>query len=186
MSDELNEVRGEIDGIDAQLLELLNRRARCAQKVGEIKARRGESGFVYRPEREAQVLRRIRGMNAGPLPDENVVGFFRELMSACLALERPLCAAYLGPAGTFSESAAAKHFGQAANLMPLASIDDIFREVEAGRADYGVAPAENSTEGAVGRTLDLLMSAPLKVCGEVVLRIHQHLMSREASLETVV
>ncbi|MDR1936097.1 MAG: prephenate dehydratase [Candidatus Accumulibacter sp.] len=182
---ELSDARGEIDAIDAQLLDLLNRRARCAQKVGEIKARRGEGDFVYRPEREAQVLRRIRESNAGPLADESVTWFFRELMSACLSLEQPLCVVFLGPLGTFSESAAAKHFGHAAHLSPQASIDDVFREVEAGRADFAVAPVENSTEGAIGRTLDLLMASPLKVCGEVVLRVEQHLMSRESSLDAI-
>jgi chorismate mutase/prephenate dehydratase len=182
---ELAEVRGEIDAIDAQLLDLLNRRARCAQKVGEIKAAHGEGGFIYRPEREAQVLRRIQDMNAGPLPDESVTWFFREVMSACLSLERPLTVAFLGPLGTFSESASTKHFGHAAQLQPQTSIDDVFREVEAGHADFAVVPVENSTEGAIGRTLDLLMTSPLRMCGEVVLPIHQHLMTREASLETI-
>ncbi|MDR0440267.1 MAG: prephenate dehydratase, partial [Candidatus Accumulibacter sp.] len=153
---------------------------------GEIKAARGEGDFVYRPEREAQVLRRVRDMNAGPLPDEDVIRFFRAVMSACLSLERPLSVAFLGPYGTFSESAAAKHFGYAARLSPQSSIDDVFREVEAGHADFAVAPVENSTEGAIGRTLDLLMVTPLKVCGEVVLRIHQHLLSREASPKSIV
>jgi chorismate mutase/prephenate dehydratase len=182
LKNELSAARGEIDAIDAQLIEFLNRRARCAQKVGEIKARHGEGEIIYRPEREAQVLRRIREKNAGPLPDESLVRVFRELMSACLFLERPLSVAFLGPPGTFSESAAARHFGHAARFSPQTSIDDIFREVEAGHADFAVAPVENSTGGAIGRTLDLLMASPLKVCGEVVLRIHQHLMSREASL----
>ena len=189
MSDELKKelsaVRGEIDAIDAQLLELLNRRAGCAQKVGEIKAAHGEAGFIYRPEREAQVLRRIQELNNGPLPDESVTWFFREVMSACLSLERPLGVAFLGPLGTFSESAATKHFGHAAQLLPQTSIDDVFREVEAGHADFAVVPVENSTEGAIGRTLDLLMTSPLKVCGEVVLRIHQHLLTKETSLAAI-
>lgn len=189
MSDDLKKelagVRGEIDAIDAQLLDLLNRRARCAQKVGEIKAAHGEGGFIYRPEREAQVLRRVQEMNAGPLPNESVTWFFREVMSACLSLERPLAVAFLGPLGTFSESAATKHFGHAAQLQPQASIDDVFREVEAGHADFAVVPVENSTEGAIGRTLDLLMTSGLKMCGEVVLRIHQHLMTKESSLDAV-
>ncbi len=181
----LSAVRGEIDAIDAQLLDLLNRRARCAQKVGEIKAEHAEAGFIYRPEREAQVLRRIQEMNKGPLPDDSVTCFFREIMSACLSLERPLTVAFLGPLGTFSESAATKHFGHAAQLLPQVSIDDVFREVEAGHADHAVVPVENSTEGAIGRTLDLLMVSPLKVCGEVVLRIHQYLLSNEASLDSI-
>lgn len=182
---ELSVVRADIDAIDAELLELLNRRARCAQQVGEIKARHGDAGFIYRPEREAQVLRRIQDMNQGPLSSESVTWFFREVMSACLSLEQPLGIAFLGPLGTFSESASTKHFGHAARLLPQSSIDDVFREVEAGHADYGVAPVENSTEGAVGRTLDLLLATSLKICGEVVLRIHQHLLTRAESLDKV-
>jgi chorismate mutase/prephenate dehydratase len=182
---ELSGVRDEIDAIDAQLIELLNRRARCAQKVGEIKAAHGEGDSAYRPEREAQVLRRVLEMNAGPLSNEDAGWFFRAVMSVCLSLERPLSVAFLGPSGTFSESAAGKHFGHAARLLPQSSIDDVFREVEAGRADFAVVPVENSTEGAVGRTLDLLMASPLKMCGEVVLRIRHNLMSREKSLDAV-
>ncbi|MDD2988964.1 MAG: prephenate dehydratase [Zoogloea sp.] len=182
MLQELGVVREQIDAIDAQMLALLNQRARCAQHVGEIKAKYGDAGYIYRPEREAQVLRRIQDLNAGPLPNENVTFFFREVMSACLSLETPLGIAFLGPLGTFSESAAVKHFGHAARLAPQGTIDDVFREVEAGHAHYGVAPVENSTEGAVGRTLDLLLGSSLKICGEVVLRIHQHLMTRETEL----
>ena len=127
-------VRAEIDRIDGELLQLLNQRARCAQRVGEIKAEFGDAGFIYRPEREAQVLRRLQEANPGPLPNENITFFFREVMSACLSLEQPLSIAFLGPLGTFSESAASKHFGHAACLLPQNSIDDVFREVEAARA----------------------------------------------------
>lgn len=182
MLQELGVVREQIDAIDAQMLALLNQRAKCAQHVGEIKAKYGDAGYIYRPEREAQVLRRIQSLNEGPLPNESVTFFFREVMSACLSLETPLGIAFLGPLGTFSESAAVKHFGHAARLAPQGTIDDVFREVEAGHAHYGVAPVENSTEGAVGRTLDLLLGSSLKICGEVVLRIHQHLMTRETEL----
>ncbi len=182
---ELGVVRDEIDSLDGQILELLNKRARCAQKVGEIKAKHGEAGFIYRPEREAQVLRRIQDCNPGPLSDEAVTWLFREVMSACLSLEQPLSVAFLGPLGSFTGTAATKHFGHAARLLPQASIDDVFREVEAGHAHYAVVPVENSTEGAVGRSMDLLFATPLKVCGEVVLRIHQNLMTRETSLDKV-
>jgi chorismate mutase/prephenate dehydratase len=185
MQAELGAVRNEIDAIDTELLSLLNRRARCAQQVGEIKLRHGEESAIYRPEREAQVLRRIQSLNAGPLPTESVTWFFREVMSACLSLERPLGIAFLGPLGTFSENAATKHFGHAARLLPQATIDDVFREVEAGHAEYAVVPVENSTEGAIGRTLDLLLSTPLKIGGEVVLRIHHHLLSNAATLGEV-
>jgi len=182
---ELSCVRAEIDGIDARLLDLLNQRAACAQKVGEIKVRHGAEGHIYRPEREAQVLRRIQELNKGPLADETVTFFFREVMSACLALEQPLGVAFLGPLGTFSESAAVKHFGHAAKLLPQLSFDDVFREVESGHADYAVVPVENSTEGVVGRTMDLLLSTPLMICGEVVLRVHQNLLSKATSLEQI-
>lgn len=189
MNDELQRdlavVREQIDAVDARLLELLNQRAKYAQRVGEIKARHGEAGFIYRPEREAQVLHRVQEMNRGPLSHETVTWFFREVMSACLSLEQPLGIAFLGPLGTFSESAATKHFGHAARLLPQLSIDDVFREVEACHADYAVVPIENSTEGAIGRTLDLLLTTPLKICGEVVLRIHQHLLSNATSLDEV-
>ncbi|MCL2831257.1 MAG: prephenate dehydratase [Betaproteobacteria bacterium] len=185
LQQELAAVRGEIDGIDSELLDLLNRRARCAQTIGAIKARHGEEGFTYRPEREAQILHRVQETNPGPLSGERLAWFFREIMSACLALEEPLGIAFLGPLGTFSESAASKHFGHAARLLPQASIDDVFREVEAGRAHFAVVPSENSTEGAVGRTLDLLLSTPMKICGEVILRVHQHLLSHVGALSGV-
>ncbi|MDS4016513.1 MAG: chorismate mutase, partial [Candidatus Accumulibacter sp.] len=185
LASELAAVRQQIDALDAQLLALLNQRARHAQEVGAIKQRHGEGGVIYRPEREAQVLQRIQAMNPGPLPNESVTWFFREVMSACLSLEQPLGIAFLGPFGTFSESAATKHFGHAARLMPQPSIDDVFREVEALHADYAVVPIENSTEGAIGRTLDLLLNTPLKICGEVVLRIHQHLLSNARALDEV-
>jgi len=175
-------VRTEIDGIDSELLRLLNQRARCAQKVGEIKAEHGEAGHIYRPEREAQVLRRLQEANPGPLSGENITFFFREVMSACLSLEEPLGISFLGPLGSFTGSAATKHFGHAARLLPQASIDDVFREVESGHAHYAVVPVENSTEGAVGRSMDLLLGTQLKICGEVVLRIHQNLLSNEPDL----
>ncbi|MBK1679144.1 prephenate dehydratase [Rhodocyclus tenuis] len=189
MSEELRKaiggVRDEIDAIDNELLALLNRRASCAQRIGEIKAQHGEAGFVYRPEREAQILRRLQELNPGPLGNDNVSWLFRQVMSLCLSLEQPLSVAFLGPLGTFSESAAVRHFGHAARLLPQVSIDDVFREVEANHADFAVVPIENSTEGAIGRTLDLLLTTPLKICGEVVLRIHQHLLSNAPSLGEV-
>ncbi|GAA5785851.1 prephenate dehydratase [Chitiniphilus shinanonensis] len=169
---QLKQHRDAIDGIDARILELLNDRARHARTIGEIKG----GGVVYRPEREAQVLARIKSLNTGPLSDETVAKLFREVMSACLALERPLTIAFLGPEGTFSQAAAIKHFGHAAATTACISIDEAFRSVEAGAADYVVAPVENSTEGAVGRTLDLMVNTSLHICGEVVLRIHHHLL----------
>ncbi|SRR6266581_1091072 len=178
--DELERLRQGIDGIDDEVLGLINARARLAHRIGEIK-----HGNIYRPEREAQVLRRLVEANPGPLPDAAVQRIAREIMSACLALEQPLRIAFLGPPGTFSEAAARKHFGSAPDLAPCAAIDDVFRAVEAGNADYAVVPVENSTEGAIGRTLDLLLSSSLLICGEVNLRIQQNLLSKSATLAGV-
>jgi chorismate mutase/prephenate dehydratase len=172
---ELQRLRGEIDRLDDRILESLNERARLARAVGSLKV-----GQAYRPEREAQVLRRIKERNPGPLSSETVALLFREIMSACLALERPITVAYLGPKGTFSERATLKHFGLAAEAMATVSIDEVFRAVESGAADFGVVPVENSTEGAVGRSLDLMPQTPMKVCGEVIVRIHHNLMSKSA------
>jgi chorismate mutase/prephenate dehydratase len=179
MSDELLKLRNEIDRLDEEILDRLAARARCAQRVGEVK--QGKPPF-YRPEREAQVLRRLAELNPGPLPADAVKTVFREIMSVCLGLEHPQRIAYLGPAGTFSESASRKQFGSAPSFMPMAAIEDVFRVVEAGNVDYGVVPVENSTEGAVNITLDLLLSSTAKVCGEVNLRVHQQLMSRADGL----
>ena len=179
--DELQQHRASIDAIDDEILKLVNRRAEHAQAIGALK-----NGVVYRPEREAQVLRRIKDNNPGPLAGETVARLFREIMSACLALEKPLSVAFLGPQGTFTQAAAIKHFGHAALTRPCASIDEVFREVEAGLADYGVVPVENSTGGAVGTTLDLLLQSPLKVCGEVDLRVHQFLLRKTAGMAGIV
>jgi len=172
---ELERLRDEIDRVDDRIIDSLNERARLARAIGTLKV-----GQAYRPEREAQVLRRIKERNPGPLASETVALLFREIMSACLALERPITVAYLGPKGTFSERATLKHFGLAAEAMPAASIDEVFRAVESGSADFGIVPVENSTEGAVGRSLDLMPQTPMKVCGEVILRIHHNLMAKSA------
>lgn len=180
MSGELLKLRNGIDAIDAELLRLLNERAKLAQQVGHIK-----DGQIYRAEREAQVLRRLCMENPGPLKSENIEHLFREIMSACRALEQHLRIAYLGPEGTFSQAAAFKHFGHAVGNVPCATIDEVFRAVETGRADYAVAPVENSTEGAVSRTLDLIVSSSLKICGEVLLPVHQNLLRKSGGLEGV-
>lgn len=192
MADPLARLRQQIDALDDEILERLNARAQVARQIGELK-NDGAGGdaakvAIYRPEREAQVLRRLKAANPGPLSGEVVARLFREVMSACLALEKPLSIACLGPHGTFSEAASIKQFGHAAAVNPHATIDDVFRSVESGADDYGVVPVENSTEGAVGRTLDLMTGTTLTVCGEVVLRIEQHLMRRaneSASIERV-
>jgi chorismate mutase/prephenate dehydratase len=170
--------RAAIDRIDAEFVRLLSERARLAQEIGKLKG----DGPVYRPEREAEVLRRALAANAGPLANDAVGRVFAEIVSACRALEQQLRIAYLGPAGTFSEMAVAKHFGHSVDGAPLASIDEVFRAAETGATQFAVVPVENSTEGAVGRTLDLLLQTPLAICAEVVLRVHQNLMGkRDAS-----
>ncbi|MBL8521410.1 MAG: chorismate mutase, partial [Betaproteobacteria bacterium] len=171
---DLSQLREAIDQLDQRILAALNERAALARQVGMLKV-----GQAYRPEREAQVLLRIKELNQGPLPDEVVARLFREIMSACLALERPVTVAYLGPKGTFSERAAVKHFGEGAVTLPCASIDEVYRSVESNAADFGVIPVENSTEGAVGRSLDLMPQTPLKTCGEVLVRIHHNLMASD-------
>ncbi|MCM2288563.1 MAG: prephenate dehydratase [Sulfuritalea sp.] len=179
-SQELGKLREGIDEIDGELLRLINERAKLAHRIGEIK-----QGNIYRPEREAQVLRRVAERNPGPLSAVAAQRIVREVMSACLALEQPLTIAYLGPAGTYSEAAARKHFGGAPTLQPCPAIDDVFRTIESGNAHYGVVPIENSTEGAIGRSLDLLLSSPLKICGEINLPIHHNLMGKCVALGDV-
>lgn len=175
--DELKRLRVEIDRLDQEILERISQRAQCAMRVAEVKMKADPQGTVfYRPEREAQVLNRIMEQNPGPLSNEDMARLFREIMSACLALEKPLEVAYLGPEGTFTQQAAKKHFGQWVHTKPMPAIDEVFREVEAGAVQYGVVPIENSTEGVVNHTLDTFISSNLKICGEVELRIHHHLM----------
>ena len=182
----LEEVRGRIDAVDEQLHRLLNERARLAQRVGISKSHDGRTVDFYRPEREAQVLRQARARNAGPLRDEEVLRLFREIMSACLAQQEPLKVAFLGPEGTFTQTAVLNHFGHSVRALPLASIDEVFHEVEAATADFGVVPIENSTEGTVNHTLDRFLTSPLKICGEVELRIRHHLMGTMSALSRIV
>lgn len=185
MSDKLPtlpELRQQIDALDVQIHELINRRAQCAQQVAEVK--KAEDPTItsfYRPEREAQVLQMVMQRNQGPLAGETVARLFREIMSACLALESPLKIAFLGPNGTFTHAAALKHFGHAAITRPMATIDEVFREVEAGSAHYGVVPVENSSEGVVNHTLDCFINSGLKIIGEVELRIHHNLLVAEGT-----
>ncbi|ARU57509.1 chorismate mutase [Oleiphilus messinensis] len=177
-TDALSGLRQEIDRLDREIQKLINQRAACAQQVAHVKmAAQGEENAVfYRPEREAQVLRAIKDRNEGPLGAEEMARLFREIMSACLALEKPMHIAFLGPEGTFTQAAALKHFGHSVVSVPLGAIDEVFREVESGAAHYGVVPIENSTEGMVNHTLDMFMESPNKICGEVQLRIHHHLL----------
>lgn len=184
-NEKLHAIRLRIDSVDDQIQKLLNERASLAQEVAHVKLAAGEAAVFYRPEREAQILRRVKENNPGPLGSEEMARLFREIISACLALEQPMQIAFLGPAGTFTQAAAFKHFGHAVTTVPFGAIDEVFREVEAGGTDYGVVPVENSTEGVINHTLDLLLTSPLKICGEVELRIHQNLMSRESDLAAI-
>jgi chorismate mutase/prephenate dehydratase len=180
----LAEMRERIDDIDEQIQSLIAERAHCARRVGEIKGLQAKADY-YRPEREAQVLRGVVERNKGPLSNEEMLRLFREIMSACLAQEEPLKIAYLGPEGTFTETAVYTKFGHSVRALPVATIDEVFHEVEAGVADFGIAPVENSTEGSINHTLDMFMTSPLKICGEVELRIHQHLLGRMGDLSQI-
>jgi chorismate mutase/prephenate dehydratase len=180
--DQLKALRKRIDSLDEKILELISERAHCAQTVAQVKQKSlpaGSEPVFYRPEREAWVLKHIMELNKGPLDNEEMARLFREIMSACLALEQPLKVAYLGPEGTFTQAAAMKHFGHSVVSVPMAAIDEIFREVAAGAVQFGVVPVENSTEGAINHTLDSFLEHDMVICGEVELRIHHHLLIGE-------
>jgi chorismate mutase/prephenate dehydratase len=177
---DIDKLRAEIDKLDDVLAALLQRRAALAQKIGGLK----QGAPAYRPEREAQILRRV-GQTAGPLAAERISAVFREVISACRGLEEAIRASYLGPEGTFSEQAVRKHFGRAVEALPSASVDVAFRRAESGAAQFTVVPVENSTEGAVGRTLDLLLATPLRICGEIELRVQQNLLSNSKEIKRV-
>ena len=181
----LSDVRAKIDGIDRQIQSLIAERARFAHQVGKAKGKLAAAVDYYRPEREAQVLRMVVDRNEGPLSDEVLVHVFREIMSACLAQQEPLKIGYLGPEGTFSQQAVLKHFGRSAHGLPLASIEEVFQEVASGNADFGVVPVENSGQGTIQVTLDMFLTSPLKICGEVELRVHQFLMSRTGRIDDI-
>ena len=185
MPADLSSVREQIDGIDREIQGLIAERARWAHQVGKAKGKLAAAVDYYRPEREAQVLRRVVDRNDGPLSDEVLVRLFREIMSACLAQQEPLKIGYLGPEGTFSQQAVHKHFGHSAKGLPMASIEEVFDEVAAGHADCGVVPVENSGQGTIQSTLDLFLTSPLMICGEVELRVHQYLLSRTGHIEDV-
>ncbi len=181
MSDLLKQFRDGIDSIDAQILALVNERAKLAKEIGHVK----EDGVIYRPEREAQVLRRMQAENQGPLSSEAVSNIFRAVMANCRALEKELSIVFLGPLGTYSEEAALKQFGQGRNAIVCGTIDEVFRTLEADNADYAIVPVENSTEGAVGLTLDLLLASSVKICGEVTLPIHHCLLSKQTDISKI-
>ncbi len=183
---ELLEIREKIDAIDAQIQALIGQRALCAQKVAEIKTKGGTQDAVfYRPEREAQVLRAVKARNTTLLPDEEMARLFREIMSACLALEEPVMVAYLGPEGSYSHASVIKQFGSSVHTVAVSSIEEVFKYVEKGEAHYGIVPVENSSEGVVKATQDGLLSTSLKVSGEVELAIHHCLLSNSSELKEI-
>jgi chorismate mutase/prephenate dehydratase len=183
--EKLNSIRDRIDQLDLEIQRLLNARAQAAQEVARIKLASDPQAEFYRPEREAEILRKVKERNTGPMDEEEIARLFREIMSACLALEQPLEVAFLGPEGTFTQAAALKHFGHSVHTVSMNSIPDVFCEVESGACQYGVVPVENSTEGVVSHTLDTFLNSPLRICGEVTLRIHHHLLSRAAQLQDI-
>lgn len=185
MTDKLDNIRNQIDALDAKIQELISERARLAQQVAEVKQAQGDDAVFYRPEREAAVLRNVVARNKGPLSGEEMARLFREIMSACLALEKPMQVAFLGPEGTFTQAAAFKHFGHSVITVPIAAIDEVFREVESGAANYGVVPVENSTEGVINHTLDMFMQSSLTICGEVDLSVHHNLLAQQSDLQGI-
>ena len=182
---QLSEVRAQIDGLDRQIQDLITQRATWAQKVRAAKGELKAAVEYYRPERESQILRRVLDRNQGPLSNEVLLRLFREIMSACLAQQEPLKVGFLGPEGTFSQQALYKHFGHSAQTLALASIEEVFQEIESGNADFGVVPVENSGQGTIQSTLDMFLTSKLKICGEVELRVHQHLLSRTGRMEDI-
>ena len=182
---DLGEIRKRIDDIDARIQGLISERARFAQAVGQSKGDLKSAVEYYRPEREAEVLRAVLDRNDGPLRNEEMLRLFREIMSACLAQQEPLKVGFLGPEGTFTQTAVFKHFGHSVRALPFHTIDEVFQEVESGAADFGVVPIENSTEGSVNNTLDMFLTSPLKIGGEIELRIEQHLLGNESGLDRI-
>jgi chorismate mutase/prephenate dehydratase len=180
----LPDIRAQIDQLDEEIQSLITKRAHLAEKVAQAK-HADEDPTFYRPEREAEVLQNVITRNQGPLSNDTLTQIFREIMSGCLALQKPIKIAFLGPAGTYSQAAVCKHFGHAAQHIPLQTIDEVFREVEAGTAQYGVVPVENSTEGGVNQTLDCFIKTPLKICGEIEFPIHHHLLSMVSELKQI-
>ena len=182
---DLDRIRSRIDEVDRQIQALINERATYAQQVGVSKGKLGAAVDYYRPEREAEVLRNVLERNKGPLRDEEMLRLFREIMSACLAQQDPLKVGFLGPEGTFTQAAVYKHFGHSVRALPFGTIDEVFQEVESGAADFGVVPIENSTEGTVNNTLDMFLTSPLKIGGEIELRIEQHLLGKMSGLDAI-
>ena len=183
MAKTLSELRTLIDAVDQEVLSALNRRAALANEVGDIK--RAEGSAVFRPEREAQVIHGLQSANQGPLKDASLALIWREIMSACRSLEAAQRVAYLGPKGTFSEEAAQRFFGSSIADVPCANFDEVFHAATSGAAEFGVIPVENSTEGVVTRSLDLLLHSPLHIVGEISLLVRHQLLRSTASMDGI-
>jgi len=181
MKKNLNKIRNDIDNIDSKILDLISKRAAMAEEVGKLKS----DGIIYRPEREAQVLSKLLKENSGPLSNESIINIFKSIISNCRALEQKLSVSFLGPLGTFSEEATIQQFGENIDSIPTNSIDEVFNHVQTGSAHYGVVPVENSTEGAISRTLDLLLIKDIKICGEITLPVHQLLLSKSNNIKNI-
>ena len=181
MKKNLNKIRNEIDITDNKILDLISKRATMAKDVGKLKS----DGVIYRPEREAQVLAKLLKSNNGPLSNESIINIFKSIISNCRALEKKLSVSFLGPLGTFSEEATIQQFGENIDSIPTNSIDEVFNHVQTGSAHYGVVPVENSTEGAISRTLDLMLMKDLKICGEITLPVHQLLLSKSKNIKNI-
>ncbi|OQW91065.1 MAG: chorismate mutase [Beggiatoa sp. IS2] len=180
--DNLLILREQIDELDTRIQDLLNQRARLAEEVARTKYVQESNPTFHRPEREMAILSKVIDRNRGPLSNETLVLIFHEIISACLALQKPLQVAFLGPEGTYSQAAVRKHFGHAVQTIAVPTIDSVFREVESGHIEYGVVPVENSTEGGINQTLDCLVNTSLKICGEILLPIHHHLLTKSSDL----
>lgn len=185
LEDKLKPLRDRIDTLDQQILQLFNQRAQAALEVGKVKEAFDVNGPILKPEREAMVIRRLQALNQGPVTPEAVDAVWTQIISTCRGLESALTVAFLGPQGSFSEQAALEHFGHAVTRLRCDSFDEVFRAVEAGQADVGMVPVENSTEGAINRTLDLLLNSPLRVLGERSIKIHHNLLTKSGTLDGV-
>jgi chorismate mutase/prephenate dehydratase len=179
----LARIRAAIDGIDAEILERLNRRAELALEVGRVKERQGAAFYV--PGREEDLVRRLQDANPGPFPDQAIRPVWKEIISASLSLEKSLTVAYFGPQGTFTHQACLKQFGLSAQFLPVRTISDVFDAVEKGKTPYGVIPIENTTEGVVNHTLDMFLRSELKIVAEVLLRVSHNLLNLSGRAEDV-
>lgn len=177
----LDKFREQIDQIDSDIQQLINQRAELALNIGKVKKSTDDKPVFYRPEREAEVLKKIINRNKGPLSDNQISLIFRDLMTACLYLQQPIQIAFLGPEGTYTQMAVRKHFGIETKTLAVPTIERVFREVEAEHVSYGVVPIENSTAGVINATLDSLIDSPLVICGEIILPIHHHLLRAVAA-----